>query len=238
MDRKEALAHLQIQSHLTIDDLDTLKVLTDPTRLEIMKQIGFVNKGGERCTVKHLAGLMEVAPSKLYYHIKLLEEHGLLVVGETQVVSGILEKHYQVAALDITFSRKALSTQTGPGDLALEEMLDSIGQLVNNGVADLRTSMITRYEEVHAAAETDRPIDELFDMFVARKDMVLTESQAKQLEKRLVALLDEFVPLTDDNLDLLQKRKQAGHVDDDAEEIRRYELIQMFMPLYHRRPQV
>ena len=216
-------SELQISEHLTIDSLDTLKVLSDPTRLEIMKYIGDENKRGKRCTVKNLAKLMGVPPTKLYYHIKLLEEHELLVVGDTRIVSGIIEKHYQVVALEITLSQSALSTQTGPKDLALEEIFSSISQIVNSSVHNTRTSLITKYEEERAAKEGGPPAGKQVAMHVSRDDFLLSHEEAERFKERLISLMQEFRAFSDQNLQTPDLPALY------------FEVTQMFVPQYQRK---
>jgi len=215
--------NLQIPEQLTIDNLETLKVLSDPTRLEIMKYIGEVNKRDQRCTVKQLAKLMEVPPTKLYYHIKLLEEKKLLIVGDTRIVSGIIEKHYQVAAMDITLSQNALSMHSGPKDLALEELLKSISQIMNNSVNNTRSSLIAIYEEERAAKEGGPPARKQVAMHVSKIEMLLTHEQAENFKVQLTALVQEFKTLSDQN---------ARTGDEDK---LYFDVMQMFVPQYQRK---
>jgi len=214
---------LQVPDHLIIDSLETLKVLSDPTRLEIMKYIGEVNKRDQRCTVKQLAKLMEVPPTKLYYHIKLLEEKKLLIVGDTRIVSGIIEKHYQVAAMDITLSQNALSMHNGPKDLALEELLKSISQIMNNSVNNTRSSLIAIYEEERAAKEGGPPARKQVAMHVSKIEMLLTHEQAENFKVQLTALVQEFKTLSDQN---------ARTGDEDK---LYFDVMQMFVPQYQRK---
>lgn len=214
---------LQVPDHLIIDSLETLKVLSDPTRLEIMKYIGEVNKRDQRCTVKQLAKLMEVPPTKLYYHIKLLEEKELLIVGDTRIVSGIIEKHYQVAAMEITLSQNALSMQSGPKDLALEEILKSISQIMNNSVNNTRSSLIAIYEEERAAKEDGPPARKQVAMHISKIDLLLTHEQAEDLKVQLTDQVQEFKTLSDQNA------RSA-----EAETLH-FEVTQMFVPQYQRK---
>ena len=69
---------------MVIDNLETLKVLADQLRKRIMEQFD------EPSTVKEVARKLGTSPSKLYYHVNLLEEHGLLKVTDTRIVSGII----------------------------------------------------------------------------------------------------------------------------------------------------
>ncbi len=216
------MSKIQIPEHLSIVDLGILKVLSEPVRLEIMKHIREANKRGERCTVKQVAKRMGVPPSRLYYHVKLLEEHDLLVVGDTRMVSGIMEKHYQVAALDITLSPTALSTHSGPKDLALEEILNSISQIVNNSISNARASLIAKYEEERTAKEGGPPAGQQVTLHILKSDMLLTFEQAEILKTRLAELTDEFEQLSDQNLETIE------------EEMLFFEFTQLFVPQYQR----
>lgn len=79
----------------TLTDLEAIKVISDPKRLEILETI---RTAGKSLSVKQMAEQIKVDPRKLYYHIKLLEQHEILVVTDTQIVSNIAEKFYHLAA--------------------------------------------------------------------------------------------------------------------------------------------
>lgn len=83
-----------------IRDLETLRVVSDPLRVRILAA------ASHPATVKQIAKALKLAPGKLYYHIELLERHGLLVVDSTRVVSGITEKHYRAAAQELRVDRR------------------------------------------------------------------------------------------------------------------------------------
>lgn len=103
---------------LVIDNLETLKVLADQLRKRIMEQFD------RPSTVKEVAQRLSTTPSKLYYHVNLLEEHGLLIVTDTRIVSGIIEKQYQAAARVFRVKAGLLSPTPEDGDSALETLLD------------------------------------------------------------------------------------------------------------------
>lgn len=110
----------QQQDRLVVDDLETLKVLADPFRVRILLEMV-----AQPVTAKTVAQTLGVTPNKLYYHINLLEKHGLIAVAETHVVSGIIEKSYQTTALDITVAPDLLRLSADPaGNLLM--VLDSV----------------------------------------------------------------------------------------------------------------
>ena len=56
-------------------------------------------------TVKQIAADLKTPIKKLYYHVNLLEEHGLIRITSTRVVSGIIEKQYRVTAYRLSVER-------------------------------------------------------------------------------------------------------------------------------------
>lgn len=71
-------------------DLARTRVVSHPLRFRIFMHL---MKG--TASVKEVAGAMDVSPTKLYYHFKLLEEQELIRVASTRVVSGIIESQYE-----------------------------------------------------------------------------------------------------------------------------------------------
>lgn len=91
-------------------------MLADPLRLRLIEAFA----GRER-SIKEAAERLGMAPGKLYYHVDLLERHGLLTVASTRVVSGITEKRYRAVAKHLRVDRALLAAQEP--DAALDAML-------------------------------------------------------------------------------------------------------------------
>jgi DNA-binding transcriptional ArsR family regulator len=92
---------------LEIDDLETVKLLADPLRLRIMESFGRL--GGKPLTVKRIAAELGASATKLYYHVNLLEERGLLRAVGSRIVSGIVETSYMPAARSFKVGRPLFS---------------------------------------------------------------------------------------------------------------------------------
>jgi len=158
---------------IVIDDLETLKVLADPLRLRIRELMT------EPTTVKQVAEALGIPPTKLYYHINLLEKHNLILVVDTRIVSGIIEKHYQIAARSVRVARHLLSPGSKEGDASLQITIGSIFedtkndllQSINDGTAHLDT-------EQNAQLHTSR--------------LLLTEAESQDLTRRFNDLIEEF----------------------------------------------
>lgn len=89
-----------------IKDVETLRIIADPIRVAILRTL--MNDAEFRPPVmsaKELAAAMNEPQTKLYRHLKQLEEAGLIQVAETRLVSGIVEQRYRTAQLSIGMSQ-------------------------------------------------------------------------------------------------------------------------------------
>jgi len=87
-----------------IEDADTLDVIADPVRMEILEQLA------EAKTVKELAQDMEVPRTRLYHHIGLLVDAGVIRVVESREVGALTERIYRVSAKSYQPSPKMLES--------------------------------------------------------------------------------------------------------------------------------
>ncbi len=184
------MAEIQDSTHLhtsfepqpmkIIRDLDTLRVLTDPLRMRILAALDERPR-----TVKEVARMLDMPPTRLYYHFNLLEKHDIIRVVETRVVSGIIEKRYWVTARNFNVDR----TLFAPTAKTASEGWD----LVLTGLVDrLREDVLTLIESgVAGRAVQDR--DEKGPIMRMSSSLArLTPAQAREFYARLQALMDEF----------------------------------------------
>jgi DNA-binding transcriptional ArsR family regulator len=90
---------------LVVTSLDTLRVISDGLRARILDLLR-----AEPLTAKTLAERLALAPKQLYYHLNLMERHGLLRVVATRVVSGITEKTYRATAYLFLFDKSVFAS--------------------------------------------------------------------------------------------------------------------------------
>jgi DNA-binding transcriptional ArsR family regulator len=107
---------------IVLGDVEQLRALADPLRLEILDVMGQHPSRG--WTAKELAARIGGKQTRLYRHLALLEQRGLIRVASTRVVSGITERRYQVAALNFRLDRSAFTTSGG--DKAVRQVLDVV----------------------------------------------------------------------------------------------------------------
>jgi DNA-binding transcriptional ArsR family regulator len=88
----------------SVTDVETLRVLADPTRLAILTAL--MDRTGAPLrvmSVKELAAELGESQTKLYRHVRQLEAVGLIRVAASRLVSGILEQRYQASQRDVRF---------------------------------------------------------------------------------------------------------------------------------------
>lgn len=162
----------------TIQTLEALKVFSDTLRQQIIE----VLLDGPK-TVKQIASELDLAPTKLYYHINLLEQHDLIKVTETRIVSGIIEKHYTAAAREFYIERSLLTPGQPTGNEAL-------GVFLNAMIEPIRSELDKSLKQGLIDVSEDAPEQRRFRMW--RTMSRLTEDQAIEFYKRLNSLVDEF----------------------------------------------
>lgn len=196
---------------LVIRDADTLRIVSDPLRLRMLEVMR------ERPqTATELATALRVSRTKLYYHLNLLAEHGLITVADTRLVSGIVEKQYRVTAYRMTVD-KALIGPTPVGNdaldtyvsVVLDEVRTEINRSVDAGLIDLERT------------QDDNILPRR--LVLGRKWLRLTPDQLAVFSQRYTELLDEFEAAAS-----LRDEEHATTLDGDEQQL--YEWLIAFFP--------
>ncbi|MCB9438360.1 MAG: helix-turn-helix transcriptional regulator [Anaerolineales bacterium] len=169
----------QPDEYFEIDSLETLKVITDEKRLQILDILAH-----KPATAKILATAMSVPPTKLYYHIKLLEEHGLIRVVDTQLVSGIVEKTYRARARQLGISESLLRFTED----SLDVTLDLVGVILDHAKSDLRRSIeagLFKFKSGEADHASEHGV-------IMSRSVQLTNAQAEHLKQELARIIREL----------------------------------------------
>ncbi len=109
----------ELAIEFVVDNLETLKAIAHSTRLDILQSLKRPK------TVKEIAQRLELPATKLYYHVNLMEKHGLIKVVETNIVSGIIEKKYQVTARNYRL-QDGLLTESNTFSEEMDMMLSAV----------------------------------------------------------------------------------------------------------------
>jgi DNA-binding transcriptional ArsR family regulator len=183
----EERAAFQPAEQFIITTLETLKVFSDPLRQQILETL----LDGAK-TVKQIAAELTLSPTKLYYHVNLLEEHGLIRVTDTRIVSGIIEKQYRASARSFEIRRSLLL----PGQQAKDENLDAALDAILNPI---RRSIHISVERGLIDNSDTAPMHR--KLFLRRGLTRLSQAQAEAFYERLDALIKEFEGMKSENDD-------------------------------------
>ena len=161
---------------LVVTDPEQLKALGDALRLALLEVMGRRLRHG--WSVKELAAATGQSQTRLYHHVNLLEERGLLRVASTQVVSGILVRRYQPAAKAYRLDRSLLSGPEGGA---------AVGHLFDAAADETRRQILASAAAGILDASSDEPGRK---MLIFRNRLRLAPDRVDAFVKRLDELLD------------------------------------------------
>ncbi|MEU9130150.1 helix-turn-helix domain-containing protein [Kitasatospora sp. NPDC048540] len=110
-----------------VKDVQTLKALADPVRLAILNALYKRDPGA--LSVKEIATELGDTPTKLYRHIKQLEQADLIMVAETRLVSGIVESRYRTAQRSLRLSPEVFASGSSERPEALAALLAAMDMI-------------------------------------------------------------------------------------------------------------
>jgi DNA-binding transcriptional ArsR family regulator len=123
-----------------IEDLDSLRALADPTRLQIIELLV------KPLSVKEIAEEMAVPRTRLYHHIKTLEQNGLIrVVGERKA-RALNERVFVAAAKEFRPGPGILEEATG--DEMAEALLTTVLDTTRADFIRAVRSGVVRLDEI------------------------------------------------------------------------------------------
>ena len=173
------MEQFQPKDILIIEDLDALKVIADPLRTQIIEILTH-----QPATVKQIADKLGLAPSKLYYHVNMLENAGFIVVVETRMVANMQEKYYRTVANCFELDESLLTFHTDAGR-------DSINAVLNN-VLDTTKDEIQRSLQARLFALDQGDSEKKRRIMLTRQTSYISEEKANEFMERLEILLKEF----------------------------------------------
>jgi DNA-binding transcriptional ArsR family regulator len=117
-----------------VSDLETLRVLTEPLRLQILETLDQKPQ-----TVNQVAEKLGHSGSRLYYHFNLLEKHGLIEVVERRMVNNMIEKLYWTTAEDVEIDKSLL-------EFSHDGLQEGLVNLVSSSLEATRKEMLRSFE--------------------------------------------------------------------------------------------
>jgi predicted transcriptional regulator len=160
----------------TITTMEQLKALTDPLRQELLDRFS-----NEPMTTKQVADLLGQKPHKLYHHVDVLEQAGLIRLVRTQQNRGTVEKYYEAVARRFTVDHKLLS--------ASSQADQAVGEIQAVLVNALQTSLVEAIQFFDDERFQDSGL--LPQMAVSQGHLRLSAAQFKELKEQLLEWIEE-----------------------------------------------
>jgi DNA-binding transcriptional ArsR family regulator len=156
-----------------VQDVETLRALADSTRLAILDAL--LRPPYPRVmSAKELAAELNVPQTRLYRHIRQLEEVGLIKVAETRMVSGIQEHRYQATQRDLLFRPEFVRSHVDESMAALHQVVDRFGRGV---IASPETD---DYKPVVFMADPTLPAEVADELYQRLRALVKWLSEVKE----------------------------------------------------------
>jgi len=187
-----------------IKDRETLRVLTDPLRTQILEMLS------KPLTVRQITEKLGLSPRNLYYHFNLLEKAGLIEVVETHMISNLQEKTYQATAVDVDVDPSLFSFTSVEGKESINGYIPTIFDATKN---DLRRSLHARTFQLEQGAE-----ERTRQAMINRSVKNIPEERAEEFSQRLSSLLAEF---------------EAAEVDISTPDSKSYAMMVVFYPSFY-----
>lgn len=173
---------------LVLTDPEQLKAMGDGLRMRLVEVMSRRPRHG--WSVKELAEATGHGQTKLYHHVNLLVSHGIIRVAGTHLVSGIVERRYQVSGQVYRLDRSLVRGADAPA---------AIGQLLDAAMEQTRSQILASV----AAGRID-PAQEA----EGRRLLVIRES---------LRLRPDRVEAFARHLDELMREEDAGDAPDAVE---------------------
>lgn len=175
---------------LILSDLEAVKAIADPLRNQIIEVLS-----PEPLTVNQIAEKLGLAPSKLYYHVNMLEKHGFLKVVDTTVHGNIIEKHYWITAYDYDVEKGLLNFNVTTSD-GKENIITMFLSTLDTTREDFVRSIEARaFNLEHGADPQPRYVRN------HRSVCQIPDNRMAEFQSRLDALVEEFEKMDDPEIE-------------------------------------
>lgn len=161
---------------LEIDDIEVFEVLNNPLRFRIVRRFA------EPKSIREVAAELDVPPTRLYYHVNLLEEAGIIAVVETRKVGAMLQKVYQTRAKSFRPSPKLSQGDHDPRELAKA----AAGVILDGARVDAEEALSRHIQRIRGG-DTDAKLAGS----IGRSLAYLSESEAREFAEKLEKLVAE-----------------------------------------------
>ena len=164
---------------MMVHDLETLKILADPLRNQILEVLA-----PEKLTINQMAEKLGLSPSKLYYHINLLEKYGLIREVDSIVKANIIEKVYWISAYECKMDDNLCNFSTPEGQ---QSVMTAMVTPIDSTREDILRSLEARATALDQGAE-EHPRQ----VVIYRELRAMSDETADKFAERIKVVLEDF----------------------------------------------
>lgn len=164
---------------MVVHDLETLKILADPLRNQILEVLA-----PEKLTINQMAEKLGLSPSKLYYHINLLEKYGLIREVDAIVKANIIEKVYWISAYECKMDDSLCNFSTPEGQ---QSVMTAMVTPIDSTREDMLRSLEARATALDQGAE-EHPRQ----VVIYRELRAMSDETADKFAERIKEVLEDF----------------------------------------------
>lgn len=158
-----------------------IKAISDPYRIEIMNVFYTLNRP---VNVKEIADSLGEVPAKVHYHVKKLEDAGILELVSTKEINGIVSKYYEPVAQGFNIKREHV-------DPAMRNAVINQAQEMVSAIYDRSKRIyIDCMEKFNAADDTDGAAARTNSLHAA--DICLPREKAEELHKYIKGFIEKY----------------------------------------------
>lgn len=161
--------------YMEVEDIGVFEVLNNTTRFRIIRYLE------DPRSIKEVAELLDVPPTRLYYHFNLLEEAGIISVVETRKAGAMLQKVYRANARGFRPSKEVAQGDHEPHELAKI----TAGLVLDGARVDAEEGLTDHFTKLRVGEESQLP------GAIGRSIAFMSEEQAEAFGKRLQELIEE-----------------------------------------------
>jgi DNA-binding transcriptional ArsR family regulator len=184
----------------TVADVDMLRAMADPIRIAILGVLMNGRQDLPVMSVKELAARLGEPQTKLYRHMRQLEEAGLIRVAATRLVSGILEQRYQACQRDVQFDGGFLRAHADESEAAMTAMLDGF-----------RRGFFAAFRDERLAPDAVPEAEEYLRPTILASDIRVGPSRAAEIRSRVRELMTWLEAQQAEESDAIQVNVMIGY---------------------------
>lgn len=172
---------------------EELKVISDPFRMSIIKTF---LKNDKSMTLKDVADILGVAPSKVHYHAKKIIAYNMLILDYTKEINGIIAKYYKSGYDSYQINYGELDEKMD------DKFISSAEEMVVKLLGDFSNTFSDRIRAKQKMLEEKKSDESVEDVEVkgsiTQDSLYLTEDEYKKVVAEIGDIFDRYNKKTDD----------------------------------------